>query len=54
MAHPTNAQYQKDAEFEFECSRAYQEKTGKETKGVFVPEEVQKNWVSKDVSQRTT
>jgi len=53
MAHPTNLQYQKDAEFEFECSRAYQEKTGKETKGVFVPEEVQKNWVSKDLSERT-
>ncbi|WP_197419605.1 phage major capsid protein [Burkholderia sp. TSV86] len=40
LANPTNAQYQKEADFEFNCSRAAQEKSGKESRGIMIPADV--------------
>jgi HK97 family phage major capsid protein len=40
LANPTNAQYQKDAAFEIECSRAAQDKSGKQSRGIMIPADV--------------
>lgn len=40
LANPTNAQYQKEAAFEIECSRAAQEKSGKQSRGLMIPADV--------------
>ncbi len=40
LANPLNASFQKDAAFEFECSRAATDKLGKESRGIMIPADV--------------
>lgn len=40
LANPLNTSLQKDAAFEFECSRAAADKLGKETRGIMIPADV--------------
>lgn len=40
LANPTNAAYQREAAFEFECSRAAQDKSGKQSRGLMIPADV--------------
>jgi HK97 family phage major capsid protein/HK97 family phage prohead protease len=40
LANPNNKQYQKEAAFEFEASRAAAEKAGKESRGIMIPADV--------------
>jgi len=40
LANPLNAGFQKDAAFEFECSRAATDKLGKESRGIMIPADV--------------
>ncbi|QPB08618.1 major head protein [Burkholderia phage Mica] len=40
LANPTNTAFQKEAAFEMECSRAAQEKSGKQSRGIMIPADV--------------
>ncbi|WBO60553.1 phage major capsid protein [Acidocella sp. MX-AZ03] len=40
LANPTNTAMQKDAAFEYECSRAAAQKAGKESRGLMIPADV--------------
>lgn len=40
LANPQNAQYQKDAAFEFECSRAAEQQYDKQSRGILIPADV--------------
>jgi HK97 family phage major capsid protein/HK97 family phage prohead protease len=40
LANPNNKQFQKDAAFEFECSRAAEDQYGKQSKGILIPADV--------------
>lgn len=43
LANPRDAQAQRNAEFELECSRAAEEKYGRSAQGIMIPAEVQRN-----------
>lgn len=40
LANPQNAQFQKDAAFEFECSRAAEQQYDKQSRGILIPADV--------------
>ena len=50
LANPRDKQAQRNAEFEFECSRMAEEKYGRTAQGIMVPAEVQRTLNSSDES----
>ena len=53
LSHPGNKAYQEAAGFEFECSRAIEEATRRTAKGCFVPTDVLRHDMTRDMSTQT-
>ena len=54
LSNPTDRRAQEEASFEFEASRAYGEKMGKTSEGIFVPSEIQNQWSTQERVLNTT
>jgi len=54
LSNPTDRRAQEEASFEFEASRAYGEKMGKTSEGIFVPSEIQNQWSTQERVINTT
>lgn len=50
LANPNDQRAQRDAEFEFECSRNASEMYGRTAQGIMLPAEVLRNWKQRDLN----